>query len=249
MKKEFKAIAMKCTEEQFNTIKPILSTNGHEPIAITRFHDESYLVNNLDGNKMRISNIGRSEVYSYDRTIYNEWNQDKFLEYCGIKKQIEKNIGYKLSVPAIDVLEIHKVACLEWKKIFKDYLGRVDAEQNITFTETEVDNMFEAATKDQKKVLTKIFGKKKNPVDFDKLKTGSKVMIRYTGEHCTGISEIDLSKPVDIVFYKTKHCILASNRFDNNGTYNSYITFHQNGKFVLFASNTNTDYIVDVIEY
>jgi hypothetical protein len=161
-----------------------------------------------------------------------------------------KTMGYKLTVPITDVLEIHGMACNVWKSRIKvNYLNRIDEFQNITFTENEIDEMFEAALVMQIPTLTKIFGEKKKPVDFDRLKTGSKVMIDYTGEHCTGIDSVDLNESFDIVFYKTKHFIDSSNNFRRESRYSSYITFHQNGKYVLFSSEKNADYIVDVIEY
>ncbi len=75
-------------------------------------------------------------------------------------------------------------------------------------------------------------------------------MIKNTGEHCNGISKIDLSEPVDVVFFKTKHYIIGGdNTFKTEGGHTSYVTFHQNGKFVLFSSERDMDYIVEVVEY
>lgn len=250
MKKEFKPIAMKCTEEQFNAIKPILEANGGRIYCIQMFSNAPYLVNNLDSIPMCISNVSDSRMGKNGRTVFEEWNQDTFLEYCGIEKQTEKTMGYKLTVPATDVLEIHKIACKQWKNIISKYLTRVDSEQNIVFTEKEVDDMFEAAISEQKPVLTRIFGeKKKEEIDYNMLKTGSKVMIKCSGQHCNGIENINKDEPVDIVFYKTPHFIHKSGKFNTTGVHTHYITFHQNGKFVLFSAHEEIDYITEVIEY
>jgi hypothetical protein len=109
--------------------------------------------------------------------------------------------------------------------------------------------MFKAATESQLPVLKQIFGKRSEPIQWDKIKTGSKVMIQYDGEHCNGISSIDINEPVDVVFYKTPHYIGDEPTFKADGCYSSYCTFHQNGKFVLFSSDIHTNYITQVIEY
>jgi len=64
----------------------------------------------------------------------------------------------KLTVPVTDVLEIHKIACTNWKQIIVNYLSRVNSDQNITFNQEEIDEMFEAATNNQKPLLERIFG-------------------------------------------------------------------------------------------
>lgn len=252
VKPEFRPIAMKCNQEQFNAIKPILKENGLKIQTFSEFGDEEYLVNNLDGCKGDISKVESFISHHYSRTVFEEWNQNIFLEYCGIKteKQTEKTMGYKLTVPVKDVLEIHKIACSTWKTIIAKYLTRVDLEQNIKFTEKEVDDMFEAATAEQKPVLTRIFGeKKKEEIDYTKLKTGSKVIIKYSGHHCGGIGNIDRDEPVDIVFYKTPHFVTSNGKFETIGHYDQYITFHQKGEFVLYTAHEEIDYIKEVIEY
>lgn len=92
--------------------------------------------------------------------------------------------------------------------------------------------------------------KKKKEIDFSLLRTGSKVMLKYTEEHCSGIYNVDLDKPFDVVFFKTKHFITGSGDFKSVSLSRDYTcTFHQNGKYVLFAAEENTDYITEVIEY
>lgn len=153
----------------------------------------------------------------------------------------------KLTVPATDVLKIHEIACSGWKKKIATYLSRVDVKQMITFTQEEVDAMFDAATKGQELKLIEIFGRAEK-IDFTKIKTGSKVMIKYAGSHCSGIEGIDINEPVDVVFYKTRFLINVHG-FSKEGIGDSYVTFHQGGKFVLFASDSEIDYITKVIQY
>lgn len=93
-KKEFKPIAMKCNHENFNAIKPILISNNLDAKYNT-FHDNygySYLVNNLHGLSMRIGTVTEPYKTNNERTVFEEWNQDIFLEYCGIStKKIEES--------------------------------------------------------------------------------------------------------------------------------------------------------------
>lgn len=158
----------------------------------------------------------------------------------------------KLTVPVTDVLKIHSIACDAWKrKISSIYLPRVNSDQNIKFTQSEVDFMFRAATDSQLPVLEEVFGKQSKPIDWDKIKTGSQVMIEYSGEHCGGISDIDLSKPVTVIFFNTPYMVMSNGKFLPNGSYPKYCTFNQNGKFVFFTSEDEAykNYIVEVVQY
>ena len=250
-KVEIRPIAMKCSSDQFKQIQPILVDNGLtiKSISHGNWFIYEYLINNLGTENGTVSNVNEYDKGAFGRKVFEEWNQDIFLEYCGIKKN-KKNMGYKTTVPITDVLKIHAIACDSWKKIIVDkYLLRVDSKQNITFTESEIDEMFDAATTGQIPVLREIFGEKKKSIDWDRLKTGSKVKIKCTEQHCDGITAIDENEPVNIVFYKTPHFILSCNVFKSKGRYNSYITFNQKGRMVLFSAHLEIDYITEVIEY
>jgi hypothetical protein len=89
---------------------------------------------------------------------YEEITFEQFKEHYLKNKTVMSK--QKLTVPVTDVLEIHKIACSTWKEKIVGYLSRVDSDQNITFTQREIDKMFEAATGDQEPVLEKVFGKK-----------------------------------------------------------------------------------------
>jgi hypothetical protein len=329
-----KPIAMRCNQHQFQEIKDILIENevNIQEICLHLFDECGYLTNNF-GNTLRyIGNIPDRNRYSHNRTVFEEWDKDIFLEYCEIKPIPEKwymelkdltdeelkmcndwrknnctgyrdrtlysyhtlvnchhdgslfyaipllnnieplmseswaegikpitfeqfkkyvfkqNNMQKLTITINELLDIHYIACTEWKSAIVNYMSRMDSNQNVTFTQKEVDLMFLAATPEQLPILEKIFGKKKPDIDFDRLRTGSKVMIIKTGHHVNGIEQFDLNKPCDIVFYKTPHHI-HNMQFYINGYYTSYITFHQDDNYCLFASNKEIDYITEVIEY
>lgn len=170
------------------------------------------------------------------------------------KKQNNKTVmsKQKLTVPVTDVLKIHNIACDAWKsKIAAGYLPRVNAKQEIKFTQTEVDFMFKAATEAQLPVLEEVFGKQSKPIDWDKIKTGSQVMIKYSGDHCGGINDIDTSKPLTVIFFNVPYMIRDNGEFLPKGANPKYCTFNQGGKFVFFTSEDETyrKYITDVVQY
>ena len=81
-----KPIVMRCNSQQWEEIKPILEKHKIKIFDISyRFDSCPYLVNNLDGILGEISNSPHKNIYN--RTVFEEWNQDVFLEYCGIKEK------------------------------------------------------------------------------------------------------------------------------------------------------------------
>lgn len=167
---------------------------------------------------------------------------EEFIELTTKKENMNK-------IKRSDLQKIHNVACSTWKSKIEKYALRTPFNDTIELNDVEVDAMFNAANNSQTKVLIEVFGERKEKIDWDRIKTGSKVMIEYTGNHCSGITDIDLDKPVDVVFYKTQHLITGDNEFKKEGSHGSYTTFHQNGKYVLFSSNASIDFITKVIEY
>jgi hypothetical protein len=187
-----------------------------------------------------------SHIYQEVPRNYTEIRIEEFREITKTNKPMSQQ---KLTVPISEVLEIHKIACQTWKSTIGKYLSRVDEHQMITFTQEELDKMFAAATADQRPVLIRIFGEKVE-IDYDKIKTGSRVMLKHTQEHVEGKGNVDFNKPFDVVFFKSKAGISADGSFSNKWRgCDSYATFHQDRRYVLFGSDTNVDYIVSVIEY
>jgi hypothetical protein len=235
---------------------------------------EKWAVEITDENKETLYNWAKSQPdYNIRCDVHWESPRLKFcvsslwdFSYCTFRKEASiKQSGYtiitfeqfqqhvlkqkthmKLTVNINQVLKIHEIACSSWKSLIADYLKRIDVNQNITFSEQEIRGMFDAATKDQKPVLESIFGTLSKPIEWDKIKTGSKVMIKYTELNC-GKPTVDYSQPVDVVFYKTPYGINYRGVFFLS--HFNYITFHQNGNFILYTSDKNTDCIVEVLEY
>jgi hypothetical protein len=74
-------------------------------------------------------------------------------------------------------------------------------------------------------------------------------MIKWDGQHCAGIDNINLDNPVDVVLYNTPHFINSKREFNQTIDLSKYCTFHQNGKYVLFRACRNIEYITEVISY
>jgi hypothetical protein len=250
--KDMKPIAMKCSREQFETIKPILEERQVHILNLDPFHDYPYLVNNLGDDLGVVSNTSPGNETVWDREVFEEWDQDIFLQYCGINvKQNKEDMKMVYTRSVEDMMKIYNVACSTWKTIIlKEYIRKVNPHDSmIEVTKEQIEAMFIAATPAQVPVLEEVFGKQKKEIEWDKIKTGSKVMIQNTGQHCSGFHNIDKSKPVDVVFWKTPHYVRGDGKFQIDGHYSSYCTFHQNGNYVLFSSHENTDYVIDVVEY
>jgi hypothetical protein len=79
---QIKPIAMRCTEEQFNAIKPKLEKAGLVITDMESFLVADYLVNNFRDDLGIVTNLG--SPYGCERPIFEEWDEQTFLEYCGI---------------------------------------------------------------------------------------------------------------------------------------------------------------------
>lgn len=174
---------------------------------------------------------------------YTEITFEQFKKYVLKEEKTMKTIKVKKS----DLKDIYDIACLAWKDKIRDIANRDVFSDTVLLKQSEIDEMFKAATTSQRPVLVDIFGEPKKEIDFDKIKTGSKVMIEYSGQHCSGIDKINMKKPVDVVFFKSHSYITGEGIFEKGGRI--CCTFHQDGKFALFAAGKNTDYITEVIEY
>lgn len=239
---------MKCSQIEFDAIHPKLK--GLEVTKITMFEKHGYLTNSFQGHKGVISNIGL-DLANYGRAVHHEWNENTFLEACDIKPTQQFMSKYiNTTISKAQLKKIYDVACTSWQTKIMEFAKRIDfLTDNITFNEQEIDAMFTAATADQYILLESIFGLEDEPViEWDKIKTGSQVMIKQNGKHCNGFEKIDADKPVNVIFYKTPY-LLDHKGFTLKSSHSSYTSFEQNGKFVLFSSESDMDYITKVISY
>ena len=83
MKIEFKPIEMRCTEQQFNELKPRLDEYGLEVIdGDFNLEIYKYITNFYNGKK---NGIGSTYFTIKDREIIENFNADLFLQCCGVK--------------------------------------------------------------------------------------------------------------------------------------------------------------------
>lgn len=81
----FRPIAMRCTQSQFEEIKPKLKGVHTYDVDFYLYSRSPYLINNLSGKKGAISNIPEHYKSDYSREVHEEWNERIFLEACGIE--------------------------------------------------------------------------------------------------------------------------------------------------------------------
>ncbi len=82
-----KAIAMKCTQKQFDAIRDkLVGIEIGDDIA--HFKNYPYLVNNYAGKGLNfMSNASGYYNGSYNREIHETWNEEIFLNACGIETE------------------------------------------------------------------------------------------------------------------------------------------------------------------
>jgi len=79
-------IAMRCNQEQFDKIKPKLEKNGIVIKMMAEFCCDSvkyYLINDFNEKLGTVTNV--SNPSRKGRAQYETWNEQLFLEACGIK--------------------------------------------------------------------------------------------------------------------------------------------------------------------
>jgi len=77
-------IAMKCNQEQFESIKPKLENAELRNSVESSFEEYPYLTSPLDG-KNNFSNHDKTTMNTNKREIHETWNERMFLEACGIE--------------------------------------------------------------------------------------------------------------------------------------------------------------------
>ena len=73
------------------------------------------------------------------------------------------------SISRTDLGNIYDIACNTWKTKLEKLALRNPFSDTIELTQSEVDEMFKAATSDQRPVLVNIFGEQSNSVDLTEL--------------------------------------------------------------------------------
>ena len=82
-----KAIAMKCTKEDWEDIKPILIKHNISCIDISVFYYYEYLVTNCSNILGAVTNVHAARSGRHCRTIYHKWDKEIFLDALDIKDE------------------------------------------------------------------------------------------------------------------------------------------------------------------
>ena len=118
-----KAIAMACTEEQWQSIKPKLEYLNP---TIGNFNKLGHLTNYFYGKENHIGNVYSYVAGDYKREIHETWNEKVFLEACGIETEPEYVITEsqikRLHTQAKD--EYGEGVCNDLKEWFPDALKK-----------------------------------------------------------------------------------------------------------------------------
>ena len=207
-----------------------------------------------DLNSYYFINNGKIDV-SFGHTKpsgYTEITFKQFENYF-FNKQTENKMRKITFIQAQLIIES---ACAAWKiTLAEKWAVDIILKKNIEIDDSYYEKMRAACTPEQHQLFDQIFGPIKKAIEWNKLKTGSKVMIKESGSGefisgCGSINNVDSSKPFDIVLFKTPYQIDNENKqFEKSRNYSKNITFHQKGNYITFCAVENTDYIIDVIEY
>jgi hypothetical protein len=103
---KFKPIAMRCNQQQYAEIKQILIDNNFKMQLNGSFDNYPYLVNNDGGYGKNILNIREYCTKDYNRTVFETWNKDTFLEYCGIETKEDFKVGDWVVITEIDAKKL-----------------------------------------------------------------------------------------------------------------------------------------------
>lgn len=129
MKTKFTPIAMRCTQEQFEAIKPKLKGKD---TTIWCFVKYPYLCNNFDNKKM-ITNISKKNATFKAYKLYKTWDEATFLRACGIE------VDEPLTISKEFILDLHKEVV--WPslkaKIEKEFSELFEQPTEMTVAEIE----------------------------------------------------------------------------------------------------------------
>jgi hypothetical protein len=90
MKTEYKKIAMRCTQEQFDSIKGRIPL----PMVDTRcFEKNAYLVN-FYFDKKQVTNLPNRGQVGYSREVFEIFDGEFFLDCCEREKRIIQYLGH-----------------------------------------------------------------------------------------------------------------------------------------------------------
>lgn len=110
-------------------------------------------------------------------TEYCEMNKYTFISAEQFIKDNTKETMQKLTVKKSEFKKVHNVACPTWQTKCKEYASKDLFSDVITFTQQQVDEMFDAAQSHQLPILEEVFGKREEKFNSSFLKIGEIIQI------------------------------------------------------------------------
>ena len=90
-------ISMRCTQEQYKSIKPILDANGISNDFVFSYAD-TFLVTNYS-NGIDVMNVSSLDAEKFGRTIFTEWDEKIFLKCLGLERKDNINPSHYKRLP------------------------------------------------------------------------------------------------------------------------------------------------------
>lgn len=212
------------------------------------------------GNAILSKYWGDESVYVTDyKLISNDYRLNKEYKRVSIieinKEIMDKTINSKApdfrELSPVNAQKIILKACDKWKQTLADkWAIDIVLNNSIKISEEEYKIMRTACTTEQHILFDEIFGKDELPVDYTRIKTGSKVIINHTDQHCYGIENIDITQPCIVLFFDKEYGFHhVKSFFKSTASIYRYTTLIQNGNTVLFSNSLPMEFIESVIEY
>lgn len=126
----FTPIAMKCTQEQFEAIKPKLK--GCRIEDLDNFEEMPYLINYRNSEKNSITNYLREDKSVNGMVVYEEWNEEIFLQSCGIEVETLQEKEQRLLKELEEVrkeIEENNIKVGDWVKHNNNIVFKVEEDK------------------------------------------------------------------------------------------------------------------------
>lgn len=234
------------TEENFDVLD---SWRKNQP-------DFGYFLN-MSVNNVLLSKHLKDNSYFYGNTLSafknnNEYKDYKEISYEQFCKYILKQTEMKTkTLTRNQLLSLrNEFTCLDWRNEIDNILTAniLTVTEDYIIPDKSITYLKESGLQAQINAVKALGFNLLEPIDYNKLKCGSVVKIKTTSKHINGAFSFDLSKPVEIVLYKSPF-ILRNDYGFSTGGYSSQISFHQDNKYCCFSSHDEIDYITEVISY
>lgn len=116
-------ISMRCTQEQYKSIKPILDANGISNDYVFSYAD-TFLVTNWSNDGKDVMNVCSLDAEKFGRTLFTEWDEKIFLKCLGIATKDNINPSHYKNKPKETIERIGDNLSLEETKLYSILLSK-----------------------------------------------------------------------------------------------------------------------------